>query len=239
MEMNYKPLLVSVLIVLAVAFCTIAGILYVRHTKLAAKKEGMTITLRPAGSDKAAVKSKPLHEVNDEELVAFRRRLERKAWEAAKAKELEAAKREGREPVQIIAGSDIPAILKYYEEQDAAKTAAEAEGAAEISPAAPAEKACSRIDTASAESLTRSLGGSAWKFSSPAWRDVRLEFYEDGGYITGAGRIGRWTVPAAGRIVMTNSDEVYSFTVTVSADGKGFNGERNDGLAVFAALICE
>jgi hypothetical protein len=226
-----KALLLSMLAVLAVLFCTVAGVLYVRHAKSAAKKDGWTISLRPSESTRLAdakLESRERAQIaTDEELTQMRQRLERKAWEVAQARENEAAKREGREPVQIVAGSDLPAILKYYEDQGAAKTAAQ-----------PQKVCSSGVDTASAESLTKSLSGSAWKFSSPAWGAARLEFYEDGGYITSSG-IGQWTVPAAGKIVMNNSYDTRRYTVTVSADGQRFDGERSDGLAVFAVLVCE
>jgi hypothetical protein len=237
MNTDPKKIVLPMLAVLGILFCTIAGVLFVRHSQLEAKKGNWTVSIRPSGAarEKAVEPSRELYAVNDEELAQMRKRLERKAWEVAQARENEAAMQEGREPVQIVAGSDLPAILKYYENQNAVNTAA---GDLTDPPAAQPSEACvSGIDTASVESLRKTLGGSAWTFSSSAAGSSRLEFYEDGGYITAAG-IGQWTVSSGREIVMDNSHDDQRYTVTVSADGKRFDGQRSDGLAVSAVLIC-
>jgi hypothetical protein len=92
------------------------------------------------------------------------------------------------------------------------------------------------IAMSSADDLADTMMSSLWTFRSEKWNGY-IDFQDNGKYWTHWG-FGEWEVDEVGKIFMANQYNQYTFEVSITADGRHFDGRRSDGLQISGDLIC-
>ncbi len=92
------------------------------------------------------------------------------------------------------------------------------------------------VAMSSTEDLVYTMETSLWTFRSEKWNGY-IDFRENGKYWTQWG-FGQWEVESDGKIFMANEYNKSTFDVSVTADGRHFDGRRDDGLQISGDLIC-